>query len=148
MTTCSLEPREQMSLPLLIGKSAGFILDLEMCRISWRGSVLPETRRNIEKDALQEYYGFLRSSSVEDFTYDECWRQYRAHTLDGLILLVFACGGLELAEENDRHLVEMGLKRMLAATEDLDAEEFLSDRSRFWRLGSSCLSSLIKQSWF
>ncbi len=100
------------------------------------GSVLPETRRKIEKDVLQEYYGLLRSSSVEDFTYEECWRQYRAHTLDGLILLVFACGGLELAEENDRLLVEMGLKRILAATEDLAAEEFLPDRSRIWSLGS------------
>ncbi len=100
------------------------------------GSVLPETRRKIEKDALLDYYGLLRSSGVENFTYEECWRQYRAHTLDGLILLVFVCGGLELEEEDDRNLARMGLKRILAATEDLDAEEFLPDRSRFWRLGS------------
>ncbi len=100
------------------------------------GSVLPETRRKIEKDALLDYYGLLRSSGVENFTYEECWRQYRAHTLDGLILLVFICGGLELEEEDDRNLARMGLKRILAATEDLDAEEFLPDRSRFWRLGS------------
>ena len=100
------------------------------------GSVLPETRRKIEKDALLDYYGLLRSSGVENFTYEECWRQYRAHTLDGLILLVFVCGGLELEEEDDRNLARMGLKGILAATEDLDAEEFLPDRSRFWRLGS------------
>ena len=98
------------------------------------GSVLPETRRKIEKDALQEYYELLRSSGVDDLTYEECWRQYRAHTLDGLILLVFACGGLELAEENDRNLIEMGLKRILTATEDLDAAEFLPDRRRLWSL--------------
>ena len=100
------------------------------------GSVLPETRRKIEKDVLLDYYGLLRSSGVENFTYEECWRQYRAHTLDGLILLVFVCGGLELEEEDDRNLARMGLKRILAATEDLDAEEFLPGRSRFWRLGS------------
>ena len=100
------------------------------------GSVLPETRRKIERDSLQEYYESLRSSEVENFTNEECWRQYRAHTLDGLIFMVFVCGGLELDEENDRHLADMGLKRMLAATEDLDAEEFLPGRSRFWRLGS------------
>ena len=100
------------------------------------GSVTTDTRRKIEKKALQEYYGLLRNSDVEDFTYDECWRQYRAHTLDGLIVLVFACGGLELGEESDRNLVGMGLQRILAATEDLDAEEFLPERSRFWRLGS------------
>ena len=56
--------------------------------------------------------------------------------MDGLILLVFVCGGLELEEEDDRNLARMGLKRILAATEDLDAEEFLPDRGRFWRLGS------------
>ena len=99
------------------------------------GSVLPETRRRIEKDALQEYYGLLKGSSIRDFTYEECWRQYRAHILDGLIVLVFVCGGLEL-EEEDRNLARLGLQRILAATEDLDAEEFLPDRSRFWRLGS------------
>ena len=100
------------------------------------GSVTPDTRRKIEKNALQEYYGLLRNSGVEDFTYDECWRQYRAHTLDGLIVLVFACGGLELGEESEHNLVGMGLERILAATEDLDAEEFLPARRRFWSLGS------------
>ena len=84
------------------------------------GSVTTEVRRQIEREVLEEYTGIIGEMGVQGFTFEECWRLYREHSLANLLVMVLACGGLALKDESRRQVVEVGLQRVLAAVEDLD----------------------------
>ena len=80
-----------------------------------------EVRRQIEREVLEEYTGIIGDMGVEGFTFEECWRLYREHSLANLLVMVFVCGGLDLSDERGRQVIEVGLQRILAMIEDLDA---------------------------
>ena len=84
-------------------------------------SVTTEVRRQIEREVLEEYTDIISDMGVEGFTFEECWRLYRENSLAGLLIVVFACGGLALSDEGGRQMIEVGLQRSLAMIEDLDA---------------------------
>ncbi len=84
------------------------------------GSVTTEVRRQIEREVLEEYTEIIGEMGVQGFTFEECWRLYREHSLANLLVSVLACGGLALEDEARRRMVELGLQRVLAAIEDLD----------------------------
>ncbi len=84
------------------------------------GSVTTEVRRQIEREVLEEYTEVIGEMGVQGFTFEECWRLYREHSLANLLVSVLACGGLALEDEDRRRVVELGLQRVLAAIEDLD----------------------------
>ena len=87
------------------------------------GSVTTEVRRQIEREVLEEYTEIIGEMGVEGFTFEQCWRLYREHSLTNLLVIVLACGGLALKDEGRRQVVEVGLQRVLTAVEDLDGGE-------------------------
>ncbi len=99
-------------------------------------SVATETRREIERDVVGEYHDALVGAGVSDYSFDQCWRSYRQVMLSCLIGPVFTCGALDFSDEPSRRTMEIGLRRTLAAIEDLDAEEFLPGGPRAFSLGS------------
>ena len=84
------------------------------------GSVTTDVRRQIEREVLEEYTEIIGEMGVRGFTFEECWRLYREHSLANLLVIVLACGGLALKDEGRRQVVEVGLQRVLTAVEDLD----------------------------
>ena len=94
------------------------------------GNLTVPVRRQIERDAVEEYHDILCRSGATDFPFDECWRLYRRNTLAALLTSVIVCGGLDLDDDRSRHLAEVGLKRSLAAMEDLDVAEFIPASGR------------------
>lgn len=91
-------------------------------------SVTTDIRRRIESDVLREYTDVLLGTGVTGFTFDDCRRLYRSHMLGRLLISIFVCGGLDMTDERNRRLAESGLRRTLAAIEDLEAAEFLPAR--------------------
>lgn len=87
------------------------------------GSVTTEVRRRIEREVLEEYTGIIGEMGVQGFTFEACWRLYREHTLANLLVMILACGGLALKDKGRRQVVEVGLRRVLTAIEDLDGGE-------------------------
>ena len=75
-----------------------------------------------------EYTDIVCSMGAKRFTFDDCWRLYRQNMLGRLLVTIFVCGGLDLNDERSRRLAEIGVRRALAAIEDLDAGEFLPAR--------------------
>ena len=88
-------------------------------------SVSTEIRRQIERDALQEYHDIVCSMGATTFTFGECWRLYRQSMLACIVSPIVVCGGLDLSNDRGRQLALVMLRRRLAAIEDLDAGEFL-----------------------
>ena len=99
-------------------------------------SLTTENRRAIERDVVREYYDALVGTGVNGYSFDDCWRDYRRVMLSCLIGPIFACGSLNLSDEANRHTMEIGLGRTLAAIEELHAEEFLPGRPRSFSLGN------------
>ena len=95
------------------------------------GNIPTELRREIERDAVSEYREIVCAMGAEDFAFEDCWELYRRNMLSLLTVAVLVCGGLDLEDERKRRLVETGVRRTLAAIEDLDAAEFLPPRRSF-----------------
>ena len=107
-------------------------------------SVTVEVRREIERDALQEYTDIVVETGGEkaqEFTFDECWRLYRSNMLGRLLVSIVVCGALDLKDERIKALAESGLHRTLTAIEDLRAAEFLPPRAPFLS-GANLFSTL------
>lgn len=100
-------------------------------------SVTTEVRRQIEREVLEEYTGIIGEMGVEGFTFEECWRLYRESALAGLLVVVFACGGLDLSDRGSRPMIEAGLQRSLAAIEDLDAGSCMPAPAPFFSRGGA-----------
>lgn len=92
------------------------------------GSVPTEIRREIERDLLAEYAEIVRGMGARDFGFDECWRLYRQNMLACFLIMIIVSGGLDVNDKRMQRLVETGMRRTLAAMEDLGAGEFLPAR--------------------
>ena len=88
------------------------------------GNLTVPVRRQIEREAVEEYHDVVLGTGVRDFSRDECWRLYRLNSLGPLLTNVIASGGLDRIGDRSRRLVEIGLTRSLAAIEDLEVAEF------------------------
>ena len=99
-------------------------------------SMTTETRRAIERDVVTEYHDALAGSGIGDYSFDNCWRDYRRVILSCLNGPVFNAGSLDLSDEASRYTMETGLSRTLTAIEDLNAEEFLPGRRRAFSAGN------------
>ncbi|MDE2682903.1 MAG: phosphotransferase [Chloroflexota bacterium] len=113
------------------------VVDWQVCGISsglydvayfLSSSVAPGVRREIEREVLSEYHQVLRSTGVEDFTFEECWRSYRQVMLGCFLTPIVAGGQLDFSSDRSRQLAEVFLTRTLTAIDDLDAHEFLPGR--------------------
>ena len=100
------------------------------------GSVSVDVRRDIERDALKEYCDIVGAMTAENFAFEECWQLYRHCILGRLLVSVFVCGGLDLSDERSLQIAVSGLKRTLAAIEDLEAGDCLPPRRSFFSLAN------------
>lgn len=100
-------------------------------------SLTTETRRAIERDVVTGYHDALISGGIDDYSFDDCWRDYRSVMLSCLIGPIVTAGSLDLNDEASRQTMEIGLGRTLAAIEDLHAEEFLPGRRRSFGAGNA-----------
>lgn len=89
-------------------------------------SLTPEDRKAADEQVLRTYHEGLRAGGVEDYSYDQCWEDYR------LGILFCACyplnaGALDLVNDRARALFEAMLTRSVAAITDLDALDLMPD---------------------
>lgn len=86
----------------------------------------PELRKEVEMSALRIYHETLVAHGVTDFSFDECFRDYRMSLLISLITPIAVCGTLDSGNIRGSELGKVMLSRNLAAIKDLDCAELLS----------------------
>jgi aminoglycoside/choline kinase family phosphotransferase len=64
-------------------------------------SMLEADRLAHEHDLVTEYHDRLSSYGVENYSFDECWREYQAHALFGLVLTIPVSMGVQATERGD-----------------------------------------------
>ena len=64
-------------------------------------SMVEAERVKHERDLVTEYHDRLRSYGVENYTFEECWREYQAHALFGLVLTIPVSMSVQTTERGD-----------------------------------------------
>ena len=89
-------------------------------------SLKSDVRRRIEKQLVEFYVEKLKEGGVTDYSFEQCWKDYRRMVLGCLVYPVTVCGTLDLANDRGRALAECMLERNLSAIADLGSAELLS----------------------
>lgn len=58
-------------------------------------------REKHEHDLVTEYHQRLASYGVQNYSFEECWQEYRAHALFGLVLTIPVSMGVQATERGD-----------------------------------------------
>jgi hypothetical protein len=87
-------------------------------------SLLTEDRRAHEQDLVRAYFDHLCAAGIRDYTWDDCWREYRRQTFAGVVMSVVASMIVEQTARGDEMFLAMATRHTAHAL-DLDAEEFL-----------------------
>jgi hypothetical protein len=89
------------------------------------GSLEPVHRRKVETDILRDYHAALLDAGIRDFTWDQCWHEYRRASFAGFGLTVVAAVTVEQTTRGDAMFTAMAHRYARHAL-DMDAQEFLS----------------------
>jgi hypothetical protein len=88
-------------------------------------SVEPAIRAANEETLVKEYHRVLQENGVVEYSWDQCWDDYRATTMGCLTYPVVAAGSIDLANERGLELAKKMMDRSLSAITDLKAYEIL-----------------------
>ena len=95
-------------------------------------SLTPDDRRMHERRIVTDYHHALRAwgaalstpgnqSSVLDYTFDDCWRDYVDNLIQAPLIIVFGAAAAQPTDRGDAMFSVM-LERTAAAVADLDPE--------------------------
>jgi len=89
------------------------------------GSLAPPLRREVETDILREYHAALLQTGVKDFSWEQCWHEYRRASFAGFGLTVVSAVTVEQTARGDAMFTAMA-RRYARHALDSDAEAFLT----------------------
>ncbi len=89
------------------------------------GTLPTAERRAVERDLVTLYHHTLVQRGVENYSFEQCWQDYRLSALFLLAYSVIALGSLDHANERGVELFTTISKRTLAAIADLNSAELL-----------------------
>lgn len=90
------------------------------------GSALePDVRRGVEQDILREYHASLVATGVANYSFEQCFQDYRKGVYAGFAVTVIAAVVVQQTERGDEMFKTMA-RRYAQMALDLDADEFLS----------------------
>jgi hypothetical protein len=84
----------------------------------------PERRRAEERALVEAYYAALSAYDIGDYSWGECWDDYRRHAFGGFFMAVFASVVVGRTERGDAMFMKMA-NGAAAQVTDLGALEFL-----------------------
>jgi aminoglycoside phosphotransferase (APT) family kinase protein len=86
--------------------------------------LVPEERRDAEKEIVRAYHEAIEKAGVADYGWDRCWNDYRRGAFAGFAVTVIASMMVEQTERGDEMFVAMARRHSRHAL-DLGADEFL-----------------------
>ena len=88
------------------------------------GSLEPEERRSAEHRLVRDYLDALLAQGIGDLSWEECWRQYAMHAVNGLTMAVLAPLSVKRTERGDRMFILMA-ERHAQQIQDLGTFDLL-----------------------
>jgi thiamine kinase-like enzyme len=88
-------------------------------------SMQPADRKTHEEELLRGYYDKLAKAGVKNYSWEQCWEDYRVSVLFCLAYPVIAGGSIDLANERGVALGNAMTDRSIAAIAELDCASLL-----------------------
>ena len=88
--------------------------------------LLPDLRRQHERDLLQRYHEALKAGGVRDYSEDQLWHDYRWYAYAGYVMAVVATTLVVQTERGDEMFLTMARRHGLHAME-LESEKLLDE---------------------
>jgi hypothetical protein len=89
------------------------------------GGLQPADRKQHEKRLVQLYHDLLVERGVKDYSFEQCWTEYRRMALYVFVYVVISLGTLDFANERGLALFNAWLERAATAIEELGAAELM-----------------------
>ncbi len=86
--------------------------------------LLPEVRREVERDIVGDYQAAMQRAGIDDLDWDTCWNGYRRGSFAGFGVTVVASMIVQQTRRGDEMFVTMARRHSRHAL-DVGAEEFL-----------------------
>ncbi|MEQ8858993.1 MAG: phosphotransferase [Pseudomonadales bacterium] len=86
--------------------------------------LLPDVRREAERDIVADYHRHLVAAGIADFAWDDCWNDYRRGAFSGFGVTVIASMIVGRTERGDEMFTTMARRHARHAL-DVGADEFL-----------------------
>lgn len=86
--------------------------------------LLPDVRREAERDIVRRYHAGLCKAGVRDYSWERCWHDYRRGTFTGLVVTVIASLMVKQTERGDDMFTAMA-QRHARHVLDLGADELM-----------------------
>jgi len=86
--------------------------------------LLPEVRRPIEQDLVRDYHQALKAAGISDYSWEQCWEDYRRATFAGFSVTVVATMLVQQTKRGDEMFTVMAQRHSRHAL-DLKADELL-----------------------
>jgi hypothetical protein len=87
-------------------------------------SLLPEVRRPIEQELVREYHAGLLAAGVRDYSWEQCWTDYRRGAFAGFAVTVIA-STIVVETERGNEMFTVMARRHARHALDLGSAEFL-----------------------
>jgi hypothetical protein len=87
--------------------------------------LLPEVRREVERDIVADYHRALGAAGVEGYDFERCWNDYRRGVFAGFAVTVVAAPMVVQTERGDEMFTAMARRHARHAI-DLGCEEFFA----------------------
>ena len=87
-------------------------------------SLLPEVRRDVERDLVAGYHAALRQAGIDDLDWSDCWEGYRRGAFAGFGVTVIASMIVEQTARGDQMFIVMARRHARHAL-DVGAQEWL-----------------------
>jgi hypothetical protein len=97
-------------------------------------SLQPGNRKVAEAELLPRYHQLLLDNGVEDYTYAECWADYRLAVMNQVGQIVAISYLLDISDQLDNDVEAVAGTRPLVALLELDVSDLLPAQSRLQRL--------------
>ena len=88
-------------------------------------SVPTALRRQAETHLLQTYHSLLLQHGVQNYTFEQCWTDYQHTFFRVLFVLTMVVGITDISGSYGRAILEAGVPRIVAFSEDHDVRKFL-----------------------
>jgi aminoglycoside/choline kinase family phosphotransferase len=88
-------------------------------------SVPHEYRKETEEQLLLQYHQDLVAMGVENYSYADCWHDYRFAVLCGLFVAIYTAGGMDLGNERGEAAMAALSSRVNAAVTELEVGDLL-----------------------
>jgi hypothetical protein len=88
-------------------------------------SLTPEVRKSVERDLVEDYHRRLTAAGIGNYSWEDCWNDYRRGSLSGFTIMVVAAVSVKRTDRGDT-MFQLMIDRFSRQALELEADELIA----------------------